>query len=419
MIGAGVFTTLGLQLAGLPSPFAVLMLWVVGGVGAFCGALCYGELGALMPRSGGEYTYLSRIYHPAVGFLSAWVSLVAGFAAPIALAAMALAEYAAALFPVLDKTVVAVSVIVVVSVVHLIDVRLGCHFQNIFTIGKILLIAGFIVAGVWLADPQPLAWSPSRSDWGAVCSSAFAISLVYVFYAYSGWNSAAYVAGEIQKAERNLPLSLFLGTACVALFYVLLNFIFLYTVPVSELAGKIDVGFLSARAIFGGKGAAWMAVLICLALISSLSSLIMVGPRVMQAMGEDLGGFSLLARKNARGAPVFAVLLQSGVAIVLTLTATFNAVLTYVGFTLALFASLTVAGVIVLRLRRPDLPRPFRTWGYPVTPAVFLLLYGWMLIYLILERPLPSGFGLLTLASGLLIYRLLATRPAAMNRKFP
>jgi len=414
MIGTGVFTTLGFQLAGLSSPFAVLLLWVVGGVGAFCGALCYGELGALMPRSGGEYTYLSRIYHPALGFVSAWVSLVAGFAAPIALAAMALAEYAGALLPGLDKTFLAVAVITVISIIHLIDVKLGCHFQNIFTVGKIFLIAGFIVAGAWVADPQPLRLIPAPADWSAVFSSAFAVSLVYVFYAYSGWNSAAYVAGEIRRAERNLPLSLFLGTACVTLVYVLLNFIFLYTVPMNELAGKIDVGFLSARAIFGPRGAALMTILICLALISSLSSLIMVGPRVMQAMGEDLEGLGLLARKNARGVPVCAVMLQSGVAIVLTLTATFNAVLTYVGFTLALFASLTVAGVIVLRLRQPLLFRPFRTWGYPLTPVVFLGLYGWMLVYLIVERPLPSGFGLLTLASGLLVHRLFSPRPAAL-----
>jgi hypothetical protein len=144
MIGIGVFTTLGFQVASLHSPFAVLMLWVLGGVGAFCGALCYGELGAMMPRSGGEYTYLSHIYHPAIGFLSGWVSMVAGFAAPIALAAIALGEYAGALLPGLDKTVIAVSIIVILSVVHLSDVKFGCHFQNLFTGGKILLILAFI-----------------------------------------------------------------------------------------------------------------------------------------------------------------------------------------------------------------------------------------------------------------------------------
>jgi len=408
MIGIGVFTTLGFQVASLHSPFAVLMLWVLGGVGAFCGALCYGELGAMMPRSGGEYTYLSTIYHPAIGFLSGWVSMVAGFAAPIALAAIALGEYGGALLPGLDKTVMAVSIIVILSLVHLTDVRFGCHFQNLFTGGKILLIVAFIGLGFCVTNPQDINLTPSRSDLGSLFSPAFAISLVYVFYAYSGWNSSSYIAGEIRKPEKNLPISLFLGAAFVSLCYCLINYIFLYTVPMGELAGQIDVGYLSAKAIFGGRGGAIMTGLICLALISSLSSLIMVGPRVTQTMSEDLGSLRFLAKRNARGAPVVAIILQAGVAIFLTLTATFNAVLTYVGFTLALFASLAVLGVFVWRIKHPEAPRPFKTWGYPVTPAIFLVLYGWMIVYLFIERPLPSVCGLLTVASGLLLYKLLA-----------
>lgn len=412
MIGTGVFTTLGLQLDSLHSPFAVLVLWVLGGVGAFCGAQCYGELGAMMPRSGGEYTYLSRIYHPAVGFLSGWVSIVAGFAAPIALAAIALGEYAGALFPEIDKTVIAVAAIVILSIVHLTDVTWGCRLQNLVTAVKILLIVSLILCGFFLARHQDITLLPAAGELKAVFSPAFAISLVYVFYAYSGWNASSYVAGEISRPERNLPLSLFLGASLVSLGYVLLNFIFLYTVPVSELAGKIDVGYLSAKAIFGPRGGTLMTLLICLALFSSLSSLIMVGPRVAQTMSEDTGVLGVLAKKNRRGAPAYAIVFQSAVALVLTLTATFDWVLTYVGFTLALFASMTVMGVFVLRVRKPDAPRPFKTWGYPVTPAIFLLLYGWMLCYLFIDRPLPAIFGLLTVASGVLLYKLLgAARP--------
>ena len=408
MIGTGVFTTLGFQLDSLPSAFAVLLLWVLGGVGAFCGALCYGELGAMMPRSGGEYTFLSEIYHPALGFLSGWVSIVAGFAAPIALAAIALGEYSAAIFPGIDKTVLAVSAILILSLVHLSDVKFGCYFQNIFTVGKILIIVSLIALGFFAAHPQEITLLPSRTDLGSVFSPAFATSLVYVFYAYSGWNSASYVAGEIQNPERNLPLSLFIGTAIVSLCYVLLNFIFLYTVPINELAGQIDVGYLSARSIFGKGGGAMMTFLICLALISSLSSLIMVGPRVAQTMSQDMKVFQFLSLTNSRGAPASAIVLQSTVAIFLTLTSTFNAVLTYVGFTLALFSSVAVLGVILMRVRNPQEARPFKTWGYPLTPAVFLVLYGWMLCYLFIERPLPSFCGLLTVASGLLFYKLLA-----------
>ena len=303
MIGTGVFTTLGFQVEGLQSAFAVLLLWVLGGVGAFCGALCYGELGAMMPRSGGEYTFLSDIYHPALGFLSGWVSIVAGFAAPIALAAIALGEYSAAIFPGLDKTVLAVSAIVILSAVHLTDVKFGCYFQNFFTVGKILIIISLIILGFLVAHPQSLTLLPSRRDLGSVMSPAFATSLVYVFYAYSGWNSSSYIAGEIRHPEKNLPLSLFIGTAIVSVCYVLINFIFLYTVPMNELAGKIDVGFLSAKSIFGRGGGTVMTFLICLALISSLSSLIMVGPRVTQAMGQDMKFFRFLSATNSRGAP--------------------------------------------------------------------------------------------------------------------
>jgi basic amino acid/polyamine antiporter, APA family len=410
MIGTGVFTTLGLQVASLHTAFPALMLWVVGGVGAFCGALCYGELGAMMPRSGGEYTYLSTIYHPAVGFLSGWVSMVAGFAAPVALAAIALGEYAGAVFPGADKMVLALTAIVFLSLVHLVDVRFGCHFQNCFTVGKVLLIFSFIISGFFAPNPQRIDLLPSGDDLRAVFSPDFATSLVYVFYAYSGWNASAYIAGEISKPEKNLPLSLFLGASLVSVCYLLINYVFLYTVPISELSGKIDVGYLSAKSIFGVRGSTAMTLLICLALLSSLSSMIMVGPRVTQVMGEDLPALRVFAKRNDRGVPVRTIVLQSSIALFLVATSTFEVVLTYVGFLLALFALMTVLGVFVLRAKKSDVKRPFKTWGYPVTPLVFLLLNGWMLCYLMIERPLPSLGGLLTVACGLMFYWLFATR---------
>lgn len=409
MIGTGVFTTLGLQVASLHTALPALMLWVVGGVGAFCGALCYGELGAMMPRSGGEYTYLSNIYHPAVGFLSGWVSMVAGFAAPVALAAIALGEYAGAVFPGTDKMVLALTAIVLLSLVHLFDVRFGCHFQNCFTVGKVLLILSFIVSGFFVPNPQRIELLPSGDDLRGVFSPDFATSLVYVFYAYSGWNASAYIAGEISNPEKNLPLSLFFGACFVAVCYLLINYVFLCTVPISELSGKIDVGYLSAKSIFGVRGSTAMTLLICLALFSSLSSMIMLGPRVTQVMGEDLTVLRVFAKRNDRGAPMRAIVLQSSIALFLVATSTFEVVLTYVGFLLALFALMTVLGVFVLRAKRSDAKRPFKTWGYPVTPLVFILLNGWMLCYLVIERPFPSLGGLITVACGLLFYRLFAT----------
>ena len=407
MIGTGVFTTLGLQLSGVPSIPGVLLLWIAGGASAFCGALAYGELGAMMPRSGGEYAYLSKIYHPAAGFLSGCVSIVAGFGAPIALAAIALGHYTQALFPWFHKTAAGVIAIGFLTLVHLVDVRLGCQFQNVFTAGKILLIGAFVAAGLLTAHPQHIVlWQGNEAR--TILSPAFAVGLVYVSYAYSGWNASVYVAGEIPKPERNIPVSLFLGTLFVSACYVLLNFVFLYTVPVSELTGKIDVAFLSAEAVFGGMGARIVTLLICLALISTLSSMIMVGPRVTQAMGEDISTLKVFAKRNKSGSPVYALLLQSSVALLLATASAFNAILTYVGFTLTLFTFMTVLGIFILRVRKPGVNRPFKMWGYPVTPAFFLLLNGWMLCYLLIQRPIPSSVGLLTVGSMLLLYLLLA-----------
>ncbi len=410
MIGTGVFTTLGLQLISVHSLPSVLLLWIVGGMSAFCGALAYGELGAIMPRSGGEYPYLSNIYHPAAGFLSGCASIVAGFGAPIALAAIALGHYMQAVFPGINETAAGVSVIAVLTMIHLVDVRFGCQFQNVFTASKILLIVAFIAAGFFTPHPQQVVlWEGNEVE--TIFSPAFAVALVYVSYAYSGWNASAYVAGEVQKPERNLPISLFVGTLFVSICYVLLNFIFLYTVPVQQLTGRIDVAFLSAKAVFGLSGARIVTLLICLALVSTLSSMIMAGPRVTQAMGEDIGALRLFAKKNRRASPVYAVFLQSSVALLLAVTSTFNAILTYVGFTLTLFAFLTVLGVFVLRVKKPGIKRPFKMWGYPVTPAFYLVLNGWMLCYLLIQRPLPSAVGLLTVGAALLLYSLLA-RPA-------
>ena len=407
MIGTGVFTTLGLQLTGVHSIPAVLLLWIAGGASAFCGALAYGELGAMMPRSGGEYTYLSNIYHPAAGFLSGCTSIVAGFGAPIALSAIALGHYMQAVFPWVDKTAAGVCAISVLTLVHLVDVRFGCQFQNVFTAGKILLIVAFVAAGFGAAHPQQIElWDGNEVE--TIFSPAFAVGLVYVSYAYSGWNASAYVAGEIAKPERNLPISLFVGTLFVSICYVLLNFIFLYTVPVQELTGRIDVAYLSAKALFGAAGARIVTLLICLALFSNLSSMIMAGPRVTQAMGEDIGILRVFGKKNRRGSPAYAILLQSSVAMLLALTSSFNAILIYVGFTLTLFAFLTVLGVFVLRVKEPGIKRPFKMFGYPATPAFYLLLNGWMLCYLMIQRPFPSSAGLLTVGSALLLYRLLA-----------
>lgn len=404
MIGTGVFTSLGFQVVDIKSGFTLLFLWMVGGIFALCGALSYGELGAAMPYSGGEYYYLSRIYHPAIGFLSGWVSVTVGFAAPIAAAAMALGAYFKNVFPLISSTAIALAVVIGVSVIHSRNKAFGSNFQQIFTILKVLLIVVLIVCGFFLAQPQQLGFLPSTEDVGLIFSSPFAISLVYVTYSYSGWNAAVYLASEVEEPEKNLPRSLIFGTVIVMGLYLLLNFIFLYTTPINELANKEEIGIIAANNIFGSFGAKIMGTLISFGLISSISSMVLAGPRVTQAIGEDIPLFKMLARKNSQGIPYLAILLQLFIVTVLILTSSFKAVLIYLGFTLTLSSFITVLGVFVYRFRYPEAPRPYQTWGYPFTPLIFLGISLWMLVYLMMDKPVESLTGMATLLVGLIVY---------------
>lgn len=399
MIGTGVFTTLGLQAQEIQTGFALLCLWGLGGLIAMAGALSYGELAAALPRSGGEYHYLGRIYHPALGIMAGWISLTVGFAAPSALAAMALGRYAAT-FAAVSPMQVAVAAIVAIALFHALSVRIGKHFHVVTTVMKLVLIVVFCMAGL-LAEPAGgVAVAPSLPGWREVISPAFAFSLIYVTYAYSGWNAAIYVAGEVRQPGRTLPAALIHGTLVVTLLYLLLNFVFLRTVPLSELAGRIEVGALSAVNIFGESGALLASLMICLLLVSTISAMVMAGPRVLQVAGEDLPGLRLLAARTRGGAPLPAILLQQLLAIAFVVTDSFEGVLSYAGFTLNLIALLTVAGVFVLRYTEPDLPRPCRVRGYPFTPAVFVLLNVVILVFVLQSRPFAAGAGLLTILAG-------------------
>ena len=410
MVGTGVFTSLGFQVIDIHSVFAVLCLWIIGGLLALCGAFAYGELGAAMPRSGGEYRYLSDIYHPFVGFLSGWVSILVGFSAPIALAAMALGKYFTKAAPALDPTMIAIGVVAVITLIHATSIQVGVGFQNVFTTIKVILILFFIVAGFMASQHEAITILPQAGSWRDIFSPAFAVSLIYVSYAYSGWNASAYIAGEMENPQRNLPRSLFTGTLIVTGLYVLLNFIFLYTVPMHALAGQVEVGFLSANGIFGALGGKVMAMVISLLLVSTISSMILAGPRVTQAMGEDLKILGFLSRKTKNGVPAIAIILQSVVTVILILTGSFERVLTYVGFTLNLFTFLTVLGLFIFRIKNPNAVRPYKTWGYPFTPALFLLLNLWIMYNLIVNKPVESSYGFLTLLLGAIVYLLGANK---------
>lgn len=410
MVGVGVFTSLGFQLQGITSGFTLLMLWIVGGGVALCGVFCYGELSALFPRSSGEYNFLTQIYHPALGFLAGWLSATVGFAAPVALAAMAFGEYGKAILPGAPPLALGLGVVWVVSLVTLSGVRHSSSFQMVWTVLKVALIVGLLVAGVLVADPQPISFAPAPADTANMFSASFAISLVFVMYAYSGWNAATYITGEMHDPQRSLPRSLLLGTSIVIALYVALNALFLYSTPIDQLAGQIDVAVIAGKHIFGELGGRVVGALICIGLVSSISAMMWIGPRVTTTMGEDIPMLRVFAYRSPSGAPIVAILFQLVVATLMLLTQSFEAVLDFIQFSLLSCSFLTVLGVIVLRIMRPDLPRPYRAWGYPVTPLIFLTVTGFMMYYLVTQRPLQSLIGMLIMASGLAVYYLSRSR---------
>jgi APA family basic amino acid/polyamine antiporter len=404
MIGTGIFTSVGFQVQYLNSPFALLVLWVVGGGMALCGALVYGELGAALPRSGGEYHLISEIYHPSLGFIVGWITVTLGFAGPIALAAIAFGDYITAVFSELSSTHLAASIVVLCSAIHGTSITWGSWFQNLFTGLKVLLILVFVAMAARADPSHTVSVLPDATGLMELVSPGFAVSLVFVTYAYAGWNGAVYIVGEIRDPQRNMPRALVLGTALVTVLYVMLTFVFLYTVPASEMAGEVEVGYLSGRVIFGDIGGQVMSIFIALLLVSTVSAMVYLAPRVTQAMGEDSWALRWLARTNGRGIPVNSILFQAALALAFIYTSTFEQVLIYAGFTLTLSMMLTVAGVFVLRWRMPEVSRPYTTWGYPVTPLVFLALNAWILVYVFIDKPAESLVGLSIVGAGALLY---------------
>lgn len=413
-IGTGVFTTSGLLLADLGSPLAVMVVWALGGLLATCGALAYGELTAALPENGGEYALLSRIYHPAVGFVSGWLSLVVGFSAPMAAAAIAFGEYVEPWAPGVDPRVWAVMLIVSLSAVHALGVRGGARLQDAITGLDLVLVA--LVAGVGLALGDPPS-AVSRAGGPSIATLArgggLAVGLVWVSFSYSGWNAAAYVAGEVRDPGRALPRALLGGTAVVTVLYVALNAALLASAPPSVLAGEVDVAQVAAQHLLGPASGRVVGAIVALGLATTVGAIAMIGPRVYERMGQDHPRLAILtAARRGRG-PVRAITLQTLVALALATTATFEALLTYIGFTLALSSALTLAGVFVLRAREPALARPYRAWGHPLTTGLAIALSVWMTLHTLWLRPIAGLVGIATIVVGGVLYAVTSSRSRA------
>jgi APA family basic amino acid/polyamine antiporter len=411
MVGTGVFTTAGVLLEAAPSRVAVLAIWLIGGIAALAGSLSYAELAAAIPRNGGEYLLLSRIYHPAVGFIAGFVSLVAGFAAPIAASAIAFGHYLHAAVPAVPPAPAALGLIAAATLLHSGRLRTGTRLQDLLTLLKVAVIVAFIVVGALRLDPQALLSGAPVTE--VLGTGGIAMGLIIVAYAYSGWAAAIYVAGEIRRPARALPRALALGTALVTVLYLGLNAVFLLAVPPAELRGVIEVGAVAASRLIGPEGGRIFSAVIALGLVSTVGALVMTGPRISEAMGRDFRRLAFLVRRHPDKNPAAATLIQGALAAALALTTAFDTLLGWVGVLLTLFSALTVAGVFVLRRRQPHLPRPYLTFGYPLTPLVFLALAAWMVIAAIIERPAIVLASAATIALGFAIYLVVSRRAAA------
>ncbi len=424
MVGTGIFTTSGFIIQELGNSWAMLVCWALGGLFALAGALCYGELGARYPRPGGEYVFLRESFGELVGFLSGWVSLLVGFSAPIAAAAIAFAAYflvgvigcpevgltlkyqGLTLLTLSPITMLASGVVLAFSLVHRHSLFLGSRIQNILVVFKVALIMAFVLLGLGWGKGS-LAHLTETPPASVFFSGQFAVSLIFITFAYSGWNAAAYMGSEISRPTKNIPLALLGGTLLVTIVYLLLNLTFLYGLSPKEMSGVVEVGEKAALALFGPRISRVIAGVIALCLLSLISAMMMTGPRVYLAMARDGLFFSNLSKlDNPRGTPGNAILLQAGLALFMVITVSLQNLLLLIGFTLSLFSLLTVVGLIVLRKRQPVSDLPYKTIGYPFTAIFFILCNFWIILFFIVSKPLVSLAGFAAILSGLLLYRL-------------
>lgn len=425
MIGVGVFSSLGFQVipfenGGIPDKFSILLIWFLGGVIALCGALTYSEIATTLKRSGGEYVYLSKLYHPSIGFASGWISLIVGFAGAIASAGLAIGKYSA---PALGidvskligvfgielsiQKVIAISIILLLSFIHLAGTKIGGFVQSFLTAFKIGLILIFCAAPFFISSPSlPIStdFYPTEASLSIIFSFSFASALVWVMYAYSGWNAVVYISGNVDNPIKTIPFVLIGGTLIVTFLYIFLNASFMSVASFEEMSGKEDIGNIVALKLFGESFGGVFSAIFSFALFSTMSAMIIAGPRVSEQIGQDFSFFKKISIKNNNGIPVYAILLQALISIVLVLFSTFQELIQTLGLTLSFFALLTVIGIFIIRKKYPHDASPVKTWGYPFTPILFILATIWMIVSFALIDSSKILYSILAILPGILIY---------------
>lgn len=415
MIGTGIFTTTGLMLGMLESGWMVLACWLVGGMIALAGALSYAELATMMPRAGGEYIYLREVYGPLPAFLSGWTSFFVGFSAPVAASAVAFATYlsSAGLLPASwgAQKAASVSVVLVLTAIHYAGLRLGARVQNVLTGLNLTLLVALILSGFAAERANWQVFAAGSAFWVTGNWGQMATALLFVMFAYSGWNAASYLSEEVERPEKTLPRSLLYGTAVVVVLYLLLNVFLFAAAPQEKLRNAVAVGEVAVQELFGAGAGRWLAVAVCVALVSAMSAFMMIGPRVYYAMARDRLFFPFAARVHPKyETPSFSIVAQGICAALMALTGTFGDLLTYIGFALGIFPWMTVLGVILLRRREPARARPYRVWAYPLLPCFYLALMGWVMVMSLLTNPKPPLIAMATVAAGIPAYLVFARK---------
>lgn len=418
MIGTGIFTSLGFQVldTGIPDAFAIMMIWLLGGVISLCGAAVYGEIATTIKESGGEYKFLSQLYHPLLGFISGWISLIVGFSAAIASLSIAASEYFLPLLGMKGETLLMgipatniISTIIIggVVLIHIGGIKIGGIFQNVMTYVKLALILVFLtIPFIFSGDYEAsnISFAPTDKSWELIFSLPFAGALVWVMFAYSGWNASAYIVGSLENPKKNLPFSLILGTLIVTVIYMLLNFVFMYVATFDELALQVDLGNVVANKILGSNVGLIFSVVFSLALVSGVSAMFIAGPRVAQEIGKDYKLFNVLGQQSEKGAPIAGLIFLMIVSLSMVYFLSFQDLIEFIGLTLSVFSLLTVAGVFILRFKKKGTEETVRTWGYPITPIIFILPTVWMITFFGSNKPAIILWFFIAISPAILIY---------------
>ncbi len=411
VIGGGIFTTTGFMARDLGDPALILMLWIIGVLLALIGAICYSELGTIFPLAGGEYIYLSRVYHPLLGFLSGWASFTVGFGAAVAAGAMSFSSYAFQVFPTghgvaLADQGLALALVWVLTIIHAAGVGAGGLVQQILTVLKVGAIVGLIFGAMAFGQGH---WENLEIKAPEVTPGigTIIVSLIFVTYSYSGWNAAGYIAGEIMEPGRNIPRVMIGGTVLVGFLYFVLNLVYFYALPVTILAQAplLPVAEKASVALFGPRAEGLVAALLCVSIAGAVSAMIWAGPRVYYAMAKD-GLFPKYFAKveGEGGVPSRSIILQSVWVTILILSGTFEQLVLYSGIVITMFTGLTIGAMIVLRHTRPKLPRPFRAPLYPVLPWIYIMASLLIVGYGLMERPTESAWAIVTVLTGVPLY---------------